>query len=165
MRHHRSSIKLAGILALGALSLIQGCSDDEPNDKPDTTIPIDTGGKNTGGKSNGGAGKSNGADGGTGATGTDGGTGATGTDGGAGATGPGPGTDGGAGGQAGAGPEPATCDLPERGTNDCFNCPTDNVTVEWLNRCVSGVNYDNEFDNKTRVPRLPADGKLPPFAN
>jgi hypothetical protein len=162
MKHHNSSIKLASLFTLGALALIQGCSDDEPNDKPDDTIPIDTGGKNsTGGKNNSAAGKSSGAEGGTGATSTDGGTGATGTDGGTGATG----TDGGAGGQGGDGPEPPKCDLPATGTNGCFNCPTDNVTVEWLNRCVGGLNYNNSFDNATRVPLLPADGKLPPFAN
>ena len=39
------------------------------------------------------------------------------------------------------------------------------MTVEWLNRCVSGLDYDNTFDNKDRVKLLPADGKLPPFAN
>ena len=163
MKHHNSSIKLACLFTLGALALIQGCSDDEPNDKPDDTIPIDTGGKNsTGGKNNATAGKDASTDGGTGATGTDGGTGATGTDGGTGATG----TDGGTGAEGGNGPiDPPTCDLPKTGTNGCFNCPTDNVTVEWLNRCVGGLNYDNSFNNATRVPLLPANGKLPPFAN
>lgn len=162
MKHHNSSIKLAGLLALGgALALVQGCSDDK-NEKPDTNIPIDTGGKNSTGGKNGTAGKDNTGDGGTGANGNDGGTGATGNDGGTGATG----NDGGTGNEGGSGPvEPVKCDLPETGTNGCFNCPTDNVTVEWLNRCVGGLNYDNSFDNAARVPLLPADGKLPPFAN
>lgn len=160
MKHNHSSIKLVCLFTLGALALMQGCSDDEPNDKPDDNIPIDTGGKSTGGKNNAGAGKN--SDGGTGATGTDGGTGATGTDGGTGATG----TDGGTGNEGGGGTiEPPKCDLPETGTNGCFNCPTNNVTVEWLNRCVAGLNYNNTFENATRVPLLPADGKLPPFAN
>ena len=160
MKHHNSSIKLACLFALGALALVQGCGDDDDkNDKPDTNIPVDTGGKNTGGK-NGDAGKDSGA--GTGATANEGGTGATGTEGGTGATG----TEGGIGGEGGTGViEPPKCTLPEHGTNDCFNCPTDNVTVEWLNRCVTGLNYDNSFDNATRVPLLPADGKLPPFPN
>ena len=163
MNHTSSSIKLACLFAFGALALVQGCGDDDDkNDKPDTTIPVDTGGKNTGGKGND-AGKSNG-DGGTGATGTDGGAGATSTDGGTGATGA-TGPQGGVGGEGGTGViEPIECTLPEHGTNDCFNCPTDNVTVEWLNRCVTGLNYDNAFDN-SRVELLPADGKLPPFPN
>ena len=147
MKHTSSSIKLACLFALGALALVQGCGDDK-NDKPDTKIPVDTGGKSTtGGKAND-AGNAT-TEGGTGATGTEGGTGPTSAQGGEGGTGV---------------IEPAKCTLPKRGTNDCFNCPTDNVTVEWLNRCVTGVNYDNAFDN-TRVELLPADGKLPPFPN
>jgi hypothetical protein len=153
MKHTSSSIKLACFLGLGALALVQGCGDDK-NDKPDTKIPVDTGGKSTtGGKAND-AGSTNTA-GGTGASGTAGGTGATAADGGTGAQ----------GGEGGTGViEPPKCTLPERGTNDCFNCPTDNVTVEWLNRCVTGLSYDNAFD-QTRVELLPADGKLPPFPN
>jgi len=160
MKHNNSSIKLACLFALGALALVQGCNDDgDKNDKPDTNIPVDTGGKASGGKSND-AGKDSGA--GTGATANEGGTGATGNEGGTGATG----TDGGTGNEGGTGViEPPKCTLPERGTNDCFNCPTDNVTVEWLNRCVDGVNYENTFNNAMRVPRLPADGKLPAFPN
>jgi hypothetical protein len=161
MKHHNSSIKLASLLALGALALVQGCSDDDKNEKPDTNIPIDTGGKNSTGGKNGAAGKDS-TDGGTGATGNDGGTGATGNEGGTGATG----NDGGTGNEGGTGTvDPPKCDLPETGTNGCFNCPTDNVTAEWLNRCVGGLNYDNSFDNAARVPLLPANGKLPPFAN
>lgn len=159
MKHHHSSIKLACLFALGALALVQGCKDDgDGNDKPDTTIPVDTGGKNTtGGKAND-AGKTS-AEGGTGATSTEGGTGATSTEGGT-------GIEGGTGNEGGTGViEPAKCTLPERGTNDCFNCPTDNVTVEWLNRCAPGLSYDDAFDNAARVPLLPANGKLPPFPN
>jgi hypothetical protein len=157
MKHRNSSIKLACLFALGALA--QGCGDDDANDKPDTNIPVDTGGKASGGKANGGAGKANG--GGTaGTSNTDAGTT---SEGGTGALG-GTGADGGTGAEGGTGViEPPKCTLPEHGTNDCFNCPTDGVTVEWLNRCVSGLDYDNSFDNATRVPLLPADGKLPAF--
>lgn len=158
MKHTNSSLKVACFLAFGALALVQGCSDGDKNDKPDTNIPIDTGGKSTGGK-NGDGGKDNAA--GTGATNNEGGTGATNNEGGTGATN----NEGGIGGEDGTGPKPAKCDLPEHGTNDCYNCPTDNVTAEWLNRCVNGLSYDNSFDNATRVPLLPANGKLPPFPN
>ncbi|MES1188315.1 MAG: hypothetical protein ABUL60_31150 [Myxococcales bacterium] len=162
MKHHHSSIKLACLFTLAALALVQGCGDDDSNDKPDTNIPIDTGGKASGGKanSNGGKAVNTGATAGSGDS-TD--AGAT-SEGGTGATGAGP-TDGGTGNEGGTGVVvPPKCTLPELGTNGCFNCPTDNETVEWLNRCVAGVKYTNDFDNATRVPLLPADGKLD-FAN
>jgi|GEM_PF-4030476 len=154
MKHHHSSLKWAGLFALGTLTLVQGCGDDDANDKPDTTIPIDSGGKSTTGGKNATGGSTAGSnDSSDGGTGNDGGTGAR-------------ATDGGTGNEGGTGViEPPKCALPERGPNDCFNCPTDNVTVQWLNRCVNGLSYDNAFDNATRVPLLPADGKLPPFPN
>jgi hypothetical protein len=164
MKTHNSTIKLACLFALGALALVQGCNDDgDANDKPDTTIPIDTGGKNTSGSKNtdGGSGKTNASDGGTAGSRNPSDAGAS-SEGGTGATS----TEGGAGNEGGTGViEPPACALPELGENGCFNCPTDNVTAEWLNRCVAGLNYDNAFDNATRVPLLPANGKLPPFPN
>jgi hypothetical protein len=155
MKNH-TSIKLVCLFTLGALALVQGCGDDDSNDKPDTTIPVDTGGKASGGKANSGGGKAGSSnptdEGGTGAAGNEGGTGAI-------------GNDGGTGNEGGTGVVvPPKCSLPELGTNGCFNCPTDYETVEWLNRCVTGVKYTNDFGNATRVPLLPADGKLD-FAN
>lgn len=163
MKHHRS-IDLLGLLAIGALVFAQGCADDgEENDKPDMTIPVDTGGKNSTGGKNGGSSGSAGKASSGGAAGddsdpTDGG--APLSEGGTSATS----TDGGTGNEGGTGPfEPPACALPDLGTNGCFNCPADNETEQWLNRCTPGLKYDNSFDNATRVPLLPANGKLPPF--
>ena len=113
-------------------------------------------------KQRGGSGKSNPSDGGTAGSSNSSDAGATSTEGGTGATS----TEGGTGNEGGTGViEPPRCTLPELGENGCFNCPTDNVTTEWLNRCVAGLDYDNAFDNAARVPLLPANGKLPPFPN
>lgn len=162
MNNHHFSLKLACLFTFGALTLVQGCNDDgDANDKPDTTIPIDTGGKSSSGGKSGVAGKSDDG-GGTAGSSNSADAGAT-SEGGTGATGSGEGGTASEGGTSAV--EPPKCALPELGSNGCFNCPTDNLTAEWLNRCVSGLDYDNVFDNAERVPLLPADGKLPPFPN
>lgn len=152
MKHDKKrSFAAASLFALGLLALAQGCGDDK-NDTPDPVIPVDggSGGKGTTGGKNGGgtAGKSD--HGGTGAV-NEGGSGAVNNEGGTGATGDG-----------GDGPiEPPACTLPERGENNCFNCPKDNETEQFLNRCVSGSKCV-AFDN-SRVKLLKPDGTLPPF--
>jgi hypothetical protein len=148
MKHHHFSLELAGLLGLALLAFAPGCSDDKDNDRPDPVIPIDTGGKSNGGKSDGGnendAGQDGGSEGGKGAV-SNGGTGNVGNTGAS-------SNDGGIGNEAGSGPiEPPACTLPERGANDCYNCPQNGETVQWLNRCVSGSECV-EFDNDERVP-------------
>lgn len=147
MKHPNFSLELAGLLGLVLLAVAQGCSDDKDNDRPDPTIPIDTGGKSGGGKNSGGsktdAGEDAGPEGGTGAV-SNGGTGNVGNTGAE--------SDAGTGNDAGSGPiEPPACTLPARGDNGCYNCPENGETVQWLNRCVSGSKCV-EFDNDTRVP-------------
>jgi hypothetical protein len=57
-------------------------------------------------------------------------------------------------------PIPA-CDQPEKGVDGCFNCPQDKQLEQWLNRCVESDCVP--FDNKARLPKLKADGSVPPL--
>ena len=136
---------------LGGLSLflaLQGCSDDgdENPTPPDITPEGGSGGSSTsgsGGKAGGGknTGGSDAEDGGTNNTGNVGG-----------------GDPVPAGGEGGGGPVQPACDLPELGTDGCFNCPLNGETEQWLNRCLE---TDCEpFDN-SRLPQLEDDGALP----
>lgn len=138
---------------LGCLALfaaLQACGDDgDDNEKPPVVKP-------TGGTGNAGGDDSGGTDqGGTGATGNTGNTGNTDTGGtGQGGTSTEP-VAGSGGAQGGGGP---TCPLPERGEDDCYNCPVDGELEQWLNRCVEGecIPFDND-----RVTLLNADGSRP----
>ena len=137
---------------LGGLSLflaLQGCSDDgdENPTPPDITAESGSGGSSTsgsGGKA--GGGKNTG-----GSDAEDGGTSNTGNVGGGGDPVP-------VGGEGGGGPVQPACDLPELGSEGCFNCPLNGETEQWLNRCLE---TDCEpFDN-SRLPQLEDDGALP----
>ncbi len=139
----------AGLLAAIA------CSDDSNNGNP-APPDVSTGGKKPTAGSGNKAGNSN----------DSAGVGAGGSTGGA----PDPG-DGGeppidVGGQ-GQGGEPSVpqpeCDLPERGKDGCYNCPTNRVVEEFLNRCTDGDIV--EFDNAARLPLLEDDGSLPDLPN
>ena len=147
------SFRYALVGMLATFAALQGCSDDDNgNDKPPTVV------KPTGGSTGQGGDDTNG--GGTGNTGNTAGksskggntsNGGTGAEGGVATT-----PNGGAGGEGGA-PEP-TCLLPERGENDCYNCPVKGELVQWLNRCVNSECAP--FDN-SRVKLIKQDGSLP----
>lgn len=152
----KRSFSYALISSVLVLSALQGCNDDgDANPTPPDVTPT-AGKKATGGagdSSNGGSGNKAG----TKAT-PDGGTGAT--DGGA------PPTEvpvGGQAGQGGEGPVEPTCD-PLTGADGCFNCPKNGEVEQWLNRCVDSdcVPFQN---TAARLPRLKADGTLPPLPN
>jgi hypothetical protein len=138
------------------LSVLQGCNDDsDANPAPPDVTPA-AGKKATGGSggssSNGGSGNKAGT-----TTTPDGGTGST--DGGAPTETP----VGGQAGQGGAGSVQPTCD-PLLGADGCFNCPKNGEVEQWLNRCVDSdcVPFEN---TAARLPRLKADGSLPPLPN
>jgi hypothetical protein len=159
-----------GAASFGAallLILAQGCSDSgNDNVKPPDVNggSSSTGGKGSGGsKTSGGtAGKSGGNSGGDdqgGAPSPSGGTGGTETTGGKGGTTT---SDAGSGNEAGSDNPPIpACDKPEKGADGCFNCPKDKELDQWLNRCTDGDCVP--FDNKARLPKLKADGSVPPL--
>jgi hypothetical protein len=157
----RQTLGKALAAAIFVFAALQGCNDDNDNAKPPD---VTSGGSNTtAGKSNQGGKAGKGGDTSTagssnqgGTTGNEGGT--TGNEGGSSST-VGGGDEGGAGGAA---PGPA-CTLPELGEDGCFNCPHNGNVEQWLNRCSDG---DCEpFDNKARLPKLKADGTVPPLDN
>ena len=152
MKTKRSiGLTLFGCLAL--LSALQACGDDKnDNEKPPKVTP--SAGTSTG-ASSGNAGQPSDGDGGTG-NGSDGGNGN------------GNGNEAGvanesAAGQGGTGPIEPECTLPERGEDDCFNCPKNGEVEQWLNRCVESECVP--FDNAARLPLLEADGTLPDLPN
>lgn len=147
-----------GSALLGATLVLvatQGCGDNgDDNVKPPD---VNGGTKNTGGsKSNGGSagnttGNTGGADEG-GAPSTTGGTGGKG----------GNASDAGSGNEGGGDNSPIPeCDKPETGADGCFNCPKDKDVEQWLNRCVDSDCVP--FNNEARLPKLQADGTVPPL--
>lgn len=143
------------ISSLLVVSVLQGCSDDDaanPTPPDVTTAGKKATGGSGGSSSNGGSGNKAG----TKAT-PDGGTGTT--DGGA----PPEPPVGGQAGQGGEGPVDPVCD-PLLGADGCFNCPADGEVEQWLSRCVDSdcVPFEN---TAARLPRLKADGTLPPLPN
>jgi hypothetical protein len=149
---NKQSLGQVLLSAVLVLAVTQGCGKDDDNPTPPD---VNAGGSNSTGGSTTKAGSSGKAGGGT--------AGETGTPDGGGPEGGTAATVG--GGNEGGSNEPPlpTCDLPERGANDCFNCPQDGELSQWLNRCVDGE--CEPFDNKTRVPLLKADGSLPDLPN
>jgi hypothetical protein len=162
LKQHRVGIALLGAALL--LFATQGCGDSK-NDN--VAPPVNGGTKSTGGSS--GRGGSSGK---TGSS-SDGGKSGNATagaadDGGGSSESGGGGTGGTSSNQAGSGnegggdnPPIPECDKPELGADGCFNCPKDKEVEQWLNRCTDGDCVP--FDNKARLPKLKADGSLPPL--
>lgn len=144
------------------LTVAQGCSDSSnDNVKPPD---VNGGSSSTGGK-NGSGGKSNSGGKAGSSTGNAGGGdegGAPSTSGGKGGTGGTSVSDAGSGNEGGGDNPPIPeCDKPETGKDGCFNCPKDKDLEQWLNRCTDGDCVP--FDNKARLPKLKADGTVPPL--
>lgn len=164
----RKQFPLVTALLGASLVLIvaQGCSDSGN----DNVAPPDVNGGNdsTGGTKGNGGSKANGGSAGntTGNVGNSGGGDEGGAPNSTGGT-PGKGgttssSDAGTGNEGGGDNPPIPqCDKPEKGADGCFNCPKDKQLEQWLNRCVESDCVP--FDNKARLPKLKADGSVPPL--